>query len=227
MVNSNENNDIISARVRKLLLIISCIGIAGCLVVLIPQVRSAIISFGESAIVHRILRNREKWNWLLQYISIAGLLVSGGALILLGTFLKYPASQIPNKKKVLYYTSIEIYLIGLFFLLVLVLAASSQAVWLDETYSLAPTRHSWKDLIRIQNTDVHPPLYFLILKLCADVFGENIFTMKLVSIVPTILTMVFVTLFLNKEFSHKTAVLFLLCFFASESIIFGICKCFA
>ncbi|MDR3090050.1 MAG: glycosyltransferase family 39 protein [Desulfobulbaceae bacterium] len=218
MMNINmENDDVITAGARKLLLIVSCIGIAGCLLALIPQIRSAIITFGENAILHRMLINRELWNMQLLLTSIAGLLISGALLFSISP--KFQMPQFPAEKKTSFYTLIEILLIALFLLLVVILATSNQSVWLDEVYSLTPTRHSWNDLIHIQSADVHPPLYFLILKLCAGVFGENVFTMKMVSVLPAVLTMIFATLFLNKEFSHKTAVLFLLCFIASESVV--------
>jgi hypothetical protein len=61
--------------------------------------------------------------------------------------------------------------------------------------------------------------YFLILKFAASVFGENIFAMKMVSVLPTLLTLICVARFLNKECSRKSACFFLLCCIASEPVI--------
>lgn len=48
-----------------------------------------------------------------------------------------------------------------------------EPLWLDETYSAAMTRHGFKDLVRFTAADVHPPLYYLLLKLCTLVLGDS------------------------------------------------------
>ncbi|MDR0567820.1 MAG: glycosyltransferase family 39 protein [Spirochaetaceae bacterium] len=213
MIRSNA----IPVKIRNIVLAFSCIGIAGSCAALIPQVRYALIAAGEiilRKILHKTL-NRDAWNLQLQILSIAGFLVSGLGLLCVSS--KFPASRLPSGKKALY--GIEIALTAFFLLETLILAAVNQSVWVDEAYSLAPVRLPWRELIRIQSADVHPPFYALVLKLWANLFGDNIFAMKTVSVLPALLTLLCVTRFLNQEFSRKSAVVFLLCSIASESII--------
>jgi uncharacterized membrane protein len=75
-------------------------------------------------------------------------------------------------------------------------------------------------ILRNSVADVHPPFYYLVLKLFKFMFGDSIFVMKLTSVLPVVLTMIFMTIFLKKEFSDKAVILFLLCFTVSESIVY-------
>jgi uncharacterized membrane protein len=210
-----------SAQLRKLLTVISIIGIVGCVLVLIPQIRSAILVFGDIArthIMHRPLSlNVEIWNQLLLSSSIFGLFLSVALLFIISR--QFSRIQFPTKKRNDFYLALEILLISLFFVMVLLLAASNSAIWVDEAYSLAPIRHTWQEMLRFERGDVHPPLFFIIEKVWSMMFGEGVFIMKLLSILPTVATLVITELFLNKEFSRKHGVLFLLCCIASKSII--------
>jgi uncharacterized membrane protein len=40
----------------------------------------------------------------------------------------------------------------------------------DEIFSLRLTEHSWSEMIRLAKLDVHPPLYYMILKIAVDLF---------------------------------------------------------
>lgn len=40
----------------------------------------------------------------------------------------------------------------------------SPNIWVDEAFSVALTAHPWQEMIAIAATDVHPPLYYIILK---------------------------------------------------------------
>jgi len=46
-----------------------------------------------------------------------------------------------------------------------------QSVWFDEAYSIAVSQYSVSDLLHLTAVDVHPPLYYLLLKAWASVFG--------------------------------------------------------
>jgi hypothetical protein len=109
--------------------------------------------------------------------------------------------------------------VALFTGLTLWIAWLNGAVWSDEIYSLAPIQGTWGEMLACLSIDAHPPLFFSIGKVWASLFGDSVFVMKSFSILPTVLTMVLTTVFLKKEFSGKAAILYLLIFFASESII--------
>jgi hypothetical protein len=203
----------IPAKIRNAVLAFSCIGIAGCLGMLIPQVRLELIVFGES-VVRRAL-NKDVWNLQLQLMAVEGFLLFG---FMLFRSKKFSDLFFRFGKKYAY--PIEVFLACIFLLETIILAAVNQSLWMDEVFSLATIRLPWQEVIRMQIADVHPPFYFIVLKLCADIFGDNIFTMKMVSVLPSILTLISVTIFLNKECSPKNGCFFLLCCIASESVIY-------
>ena len=80
-------------------------------------------------------------------------------------------------------------------LLLLMMAAAtlSRATWFDEAFSLELINNSFPKMIELAIPDVHPPLYYIILKIAVDTFGllvpslsEN-FVAKMVSLIPYIL----------------------------------------
>ena len=46
-----------------------------------------------------------------------------------------------------------------------------QSVWFDEAYSISLIKQSYDQLISLTAVDVHPPLYYVLLKLWTEVFG--------------------------------------------------------
>lgn len=110
-------------------------------------------------------------------------------------------------------------LIFLFAAECLFLSVVNPSIWFDDAYSLAVIRHSWKDVVLVTCIDFHPPLYYCILKLFSQVLGENITFMKLVSTIPSVLTLVAGVYFLKKEIGVKAAIILPLCFIASQTIL--------
>jgi hypothetical protein len=88
-----------------------------------------------------------------------------------------------------------------------------KSVWLDEGFSLLTARLSWGEILETQALDVHPPLYFLLLKLYTLLFGESVGAVKIFSVIPMVLALFAGWLFLSKEFSKRSGVLFASCFF--------------
>lgn len=44
-------------------------------------------------------------------------------------------------------------------------------VWFDEAYTLSLIQHNYSEVIEILKSDMHPPLYFISLKLFCEIFG--------------------------------------------------------
>lgn len=65
---------------------------------------------------------------------------------------------------------------------VMVSLCFNNSVWFDEAYSTFMARQSYWGIIEQNLTDVHPPLYYFVLKLVTSVFGYNLLVMKLVSV---------------------------------------------
>ncbi len=84
-------------------------------------------------------------------------------------------------------------------------------IWTDEAYTmeLVYGNHFWGI---IQNTanDVHPPLYYLIVKCFVLIFGESFAVCKIVSIVPMTPTMLLAVTHIRPWWGERAAVLFLI-----------------
>ena len=74
---------------------------------------------------------------------------------------------------------------------VMIRCAGFQYIWVDEAFTLQLIQHSFCDVIWLTGTDVHPPLYYLIVKSVVDiadaVFGDSVSRVtvaRFVSVVP-------------------------------------------
>lgn len=57
----------------------------------------------------------------------------------------------------------------------------NQTFWYDEAYTLALMKYSFSEIWRITAADVHPPLYYVMLKLFIGIFGDSLFVMRIFS----------------------------------------------
>jgi hypothetical protein len=92
-------------------------------------------------------------------------------------------------------------------------------VWADEIVSLDFCKGSFSGIITTYANDNYPPLEGFLRKISAYFFRDSVFSMKIFSVVPTILMMFFMLFFLRKEFSDKVATIFLLAICASPAIV--------
>lgn len=97
----------------------------------------------------------------------------------------------------------------IFFLLYLSLCFNDN-VWTDEAFTIELIKGSFSEIIEGTAADVHPPLYYLILKPFTMVFGSSLQVMKLVSILPMILTMALGSTVLYRREGFGPALFFIL-----------------
>ena len=84
-------------------------------------------------------------------------------------------------------------------------------IWTDEAYTIELVgKHSIKEVIAGTANDVHPPFYYLIVKVFVASFGNQLQVYKLVSIVPMIATMLLALTNIKPWFGKKTAILYVL-----------------
>ena len=62
-------------------------------------------------------------------------------------------------------------------------------MWGGEAWTAIIMKYDFKEMIREIGQNVHPPLYFVLLKLIVTLFGQNIKIMKIMSVIPTIILM--------------------------------------
>jgi len=92
-------------------------------------------------------------------------------------------------------------------------------VWADEAYTFAMIKHNVKEIWNITAADVHPPLYYFILKGFMCVLPDTLLWAKLVSIIPYIIILIFGGVQFKKLFGKKVSLVFMLLFLAFPSLL--------
>jgi uncharacterized membrane protein len=81
-------------------------------------------------------------------------------------------------------------------------------IWFDETYSVALTNHSIPELCNIAIHDVHPILYYVLLKIFTIVFGHSMIVYRIFSLLPMVILLILSYTHVSKEFGKKTGIYF-------------------
>lgn len=105
---------------------------------------------------------------------------------------------------------------SLFFLLLFLIIASaieiynldSISLWHDEAFSALLTRYDIKEMVYRTGLDVHPPFYYLALKAWAPVFGDSLFSLRLPSVIFSIVSVLIFYFLVKKVFQNKNLALF-------------------
>lgn len=83
-------------------------------------------------------------------------------------------------------------------------------IWFDESYTLSLIQHDYNDIIEILKSDMHPPLYFLSLKVFCNIFGYSICVSKIFSVLGYIATLLLGCTIYKKRFGNYTSILYML-----------------
>lgn len=81
-----------------------------------------------------------------------------------------------------------------------------QSVWLDEAYSIALAERSFSQIVHFTSLDVHPPLYYFLLKVWTTVFGENDLVLRSFSALCCALAVGISLLLIKRLWSARTTV---------------------
>lgn len=84
------------------------------------------------------------------------------------------------------------------------------SVAFDDAYTMRLTQHSFSEIFDITSRDVHPPLYYWMLKIYSSVFGYSVFPQRLFSNFGIVATMLFAAISLRKRWGDKVALMFIL-----------------
>ena len=90
--------------------------------------------------------------------------------------------------------------------------SGAKEIWYDEAYTMAMMRHGFGDICRISAADVHPPLYYILLKLFMAVFGESMAAARCFSVIPYTVIILTGGIQLKRLFNARTAAAFVLLF---------------
>jgi mannosyltransferase len=95
-----------------------------------------------------------------------------------------------------------------------------ESIWFDEAFSAYITQFSYLDIARYTATDVHPPLYYWVLKAWESLFGYGSeLVLRSLSLVFAGITAIFGFLIVRKLFGRKAALLALLFVVISPMVI--------
>ena len=113
---------------------------------------------------------------------------------------------IKNIEKIIYYA------IPIGMLVIYLQTIFNNSIWLDEAFSMSMIQQNFWEMICNTAIDVHPPLYYIILKIMVWIFniflGNSIWSAKIVSIIPIIILMIVSNTTIKKMYGKKTALLF-------------------
>ena len=114
---------------------------------------------------------------------------------------------------------IAIIVVGIVFTL---LSNFYEAMWFDESYSVAISAHSFGEIWSIGGHDVHPVLYYWILHILRLIFGNNIIVFKLFSAICISILGIIGFTHIRKDFGSKVGILFsFFAFFLPLNIIYA------
>lgn len=100
----------------------------------------------------------------------------------------------------------------------------SNDIWYDELFTVGMIEHSYGDLIAFTARDVHPPLYYCIVKfvleLCKLISAQTntVVIAKVVSVLPYFILFVYSVTFIRKRFGIFTGGLFMFCAIAMPQL---------
>ena len=94
-----------------------------------------------------------------------------------------------------------------------------QTIWLDEALTGTYIRMRWRELLQFTTTDVHPPLYYFIVKLGITLFGDHFYIVKLFSFLPYVMMLIMTATKVRKEYGNRTAFLLTVLFCITPCII--------
>lgn len=82
---------------------------------------------------------------------------------------------------------------------------SRWSIWFDEAFSVYLIRFNFSDIAKYTALDVHPPLYYWVLKLWQMAFGNSELALRSLSLVFIAIAIIFVYMLIRKTFGMKAA----------------------
>ena len=115
---------------------------------------------------------------------------------------------------------IALIIIGIIFVS---LVAFHTNMWFDESYSVGMARQTFGDIWNIGGHDVHPVLYYWMLKIISLITGGSIIAYRIFSVIPIAIMIILGYTHIRKDFGEKTGFIFsFLCAFLPEMAVYAI-----
>lgn len=84
-----------------------------------------------------------------------------------------------------------------------------QNFWADEAFTINTVRENFMEMIHITALDVHPPLYYIIVKVFAEIFGYTGAVYHLASVIPYGIMLILGVTIIWKWFGKETSIIFI------------------
>ncbi|HEX3099422.1 MAG TPA: glycosyltransferase family 39 protein [Patescibacteria group bacterium] len=82
------------------------------------------------------------------------------------------------------------------------------SLWHDEAFSALLIKYSWSEMMTRIGLDVHPPMYYIFLRLWSYVFGSSLYSLRGMSVLFGVATIIVTYFFVNYVFNnHKAALI--------------------
>jgi hypothetical protein len=104
----------------------------------------------------------------------------------------------------------------------ILLGAFHTEVWFDESYTIALISHDFSEIVQIDAKDVHPVLYYFLLKIVTSIFGNSILIARLFSVLAGILIGILGFTHIRKDFGPKVGLAWQCMVWKLECIV-GLC----
>jgi uncharacterized membrane protein len=85
---------------------------------------------------------------------------------------------------------------------------TARSLWFDESFSWRLIQFPWSEMIVRDAQDVHPPLYYIVLKGWSIVFGTSLLSLRSLSVTAAATTMASMYLFVSSAFKSRNSGLF-------------------
>jgi len=109
-----------------------------------------------------------------------------------------------------YSTGISVSLITICFLLNLYNDFFNTVPWYDEAYTMAMMDYSFSEIWKITASDVHPPLYYYMLKLFCNIFGDSQNIMRIFSNLGIIASLILGLFPIRRLFGKNISLIYIL-----------------
>ena len=149
---------------------------------------------------------------------------------LIKTFLSPATNKCSSAaNKITGFSDRKIFIIGLIIagigICTLIITSFSLDIWVDEAFSLNLIKNSYREMISLTAIDVHPPLYYIILKFFVDGVHlilpnvSSIYLSKLVSVIPYLLLFVLCATTIRKKWGGYVAGITAVALIGMQSLI--------
>ncbi len=96
---------------------------------------------------------------------------------------------------------------------------SGDALWYDESYSVATVGHPMGEMLALVSTDSHPPLYYILLRIAVVVFGNSLVVVRGLSALSTVGIVALAYFLLRRRWGSPASLAYAVLFLATPMAI--------